>query len=215
KKGDSLSLNGVAATLVTTQQMAQISLNEVDVAKIKAGDKVTLTFDAVPDLQMTGEVADIDTLGTVSQGVVTYNIKIVFDTQDDRVKPGMSVSAAIITNMKQDALFMPNSAVKSQGGAWYVEMLDGYTPTTNLTSVMKSTGVTSPTPPRQQTVEVGISNDTSTEIIAGLKEGDVVIIRTITPASQKTATQQAPSLFGAAGARGGGGGGALRGATGR
>ena len=216
KKGDSLSSSGSVATLVTAQQIAQISLNEVDVAKIKAGNKVTITFDAVPDLQITGGVAEIDTLGTISQGVVTYNVKIVFDTQDERVKPGMSASATIITDMKQDALFVPNSAIKSQGGAWYVETIDGYSSATNLTSAMKSMGVTSPTQPRQQTVEVGISNDVSTEIIAGLKEGDIVVTRIITPASQKTATQQAPSLFGAVGARGGGGGGgALRGATGR
>lgn len=217
KKGDSLSSGGSVVTLVTREQMAQISLNEVDVAKIKAGDKVTLTFDAVPDLQITGEVAEIDTLGTVSQGVVTYNVKIVFDTQDERVKPGMSASAAIITDMKQDVLFVPNSAIKMQGDTRYVEMLDGFSSANNLTSAMKSAGVTSLTPPRQQTVEVGISNDTSTEITSGLKEGDVVITRTITPAAQKTATQQAPSLFGSAGARSGGGaaGGALRGAAGR
>src|SRR5207248_903868 len=87
-------------------------------------DKATLTFDAIPDLTISGTVAEIDSLGTVSQGVVTYNVKISFDTQDSRIKGAMSVSAAIITEVKQDVLVVLNSAVKSSSGASYVEMFD-------------------------------------------------------------------------------------------
>src|SRR5258708_4163599 len=98
KFGDIAS--GTLATLITNQKIAEISMNEVDVAKIKIEEKTTLTFDAIPDLSITGEVAEIDTVGTVSQGVVTYNVKISFDTQDTRVKPGMSVSASVVADMK-------------------------------------------------------------------------------------------------------------------
>ena len=105
-------------------------------AKVKVGQKVTLTFDAIEDLSITGEVAEIDTLGTVSQGVVNYAVKIVFDTQDERVKSGMSVSAAIITDVKQDVLLVPNAAVKSNDEQ-YVEVLEN-----NI--------------PRNQTVETGL-----------------------------------------------------------
>ena len=99
--------------LITKQKIAEISLNEVDAAKVKVGQKVTLTFDAIDGLSITGEVSEIDALGTVSQGVVTYGVKIAFDTQDERVKSGMSVSAAIITDVKQNVLLVPNAAVKS------------------------------------------------------------------------------------------------------
>ncbi|MEK9179334.1 MAG: HlyD family efflux transporter periplasmic adaptor subunit, partial [Patescibacteria group bacterium] len=102
KKGDSVNASTVVATLITKTQLAEISLNEVDVAKIKIGQKTTLTFDAIPDLTISGIVTEIDTIGAVSQGVVTYIAKISFDTQDERVKPAMSVSAAIITDIKQD-----------------------------------------------------------------------------------------------------------------
>lgn len=104
KKGDSVSSGAIAAIFITKLQLAEISLNEVDAAKIKIRQKTTLTFDAVPNLSIPGEVAEIDTIGTVSQGVVSYIIKISFDAQDERVKPGMSVSAAIITDEKTDAL---------------------------------------------------------------------------------------------------------------
>jgi len=202
KKGDSISSGGAVATIITKQKLAEISLNEVDVAKIKIGQKANLSFDAVEGLSITGEVADMDTIGTVSQGVVTYNVKIGFDTQDERVKSGMSVSATIITDIKQDVLMVANSAVKAQGDTRYVETLDQ--PSSETQGVQ---GVTSVLPPRQLSVEVGLSNDSYTEIISGLNEGDQVITRTISTASQSS-VQTAPSLFGGGNNRSGATGGA-------
>ena len=139
-------------------------------------------------LTIAGQVIDIDNLGTVSQGVVSYGVKIAFDTQDDRIKPGMSVSAAIITDTKTDALLVPNSAVKSQGDNYYVEILDvsGENSQQNNSG---SQGVTSPTLPKNQSVEIGASNDSMTEIVSGLKEGDKVVTQTTTSsATTKTTT---------------------------
>ena len=191
KKGDTASAGTAVATLVTKQKIAEVSLNEVDVAQVKAGQKVTLTFDAVPDLTITGQVAEVDAVGTVSQGVVTYTVKIGFDTQDDRVKTAMSVSAAIITEAKPNVLLVPNSAVKSQGGISYVE-----SPNEDDLSVATAnvSGAVFINPTRQQQVEVGLSNDEFTEIVGGLQQGDVVVTRTIQPTAQTTQTQQNSSL---------------------
>lgn len=195
KNTDTVSGGTALATLVTKKKIATIALNEVDVAKVKVGQKVTLTFDAVEGLTITGEVANIDTVGTVTQGVVTYDVDISFDTQDERVKPGMSVSAAIITEVRQDVLLVPNSAVKSRGTTNYVEVFDVPIVSGNATK-----GVVSPTPPREQVVEIGASNDTSTEIISGLNGGEEIVTRTIAPSATQTTT--APSLLGGSGARG-------------
>ena len=190
KKSDSVSGGAIAATFITNQRIAEISLNEIDVAKIKVGQKSTLTFDAIPDLSISGEVAEIDTIGTVSQGVVSYMVKITFDTQDERVKPGMSVSAAIITNVKTDVLMAPVSAVKSQGGMQYAEIKN------------------SDAAPVQMQVETGIANDEFIEIISGVKEGDNVVSGTISAQTNTTQTQQQsgglriPGLQGQGGARG-------------
>lgn len=199
KKGESLSSGATVATLITKQKIAEIPLNEVDVAKVMVGQKVTLTFDAISDLSLSGEVAEVDTLGTVNQGVVSYNVVIVFDTQDERVKPGMSVSATIITEIKQDVLLVPASAVKTQGDMSYVEVVESES---GAVDTQASTGVVLATPPRQQIVEVGITNDTSVEIISGLTEGEKIVSRTITATAAKTSanTQSAPSLFGNTGA---------------
>ncbi|MDO8659138.1 MAG: HlyD family efflux transporter periplasmic adaptor subunit [Candidatus Parcubacteria bacterium] len=212
KKGDSVSSGTSIATLATNTQIAEISLNEVDVAKIKIGQKATLTFDAIPDLTISGVVVDIDAIGTVSQGVVTYTVKISFDTQDDRVKPAMSVSAAIITDIKQDVLAVPNSAIKSlpansregQAGKSYVEMFD-----TSLSEPIDGLiGSISKITPKRIPVEIGLTNDTQSEIISGLKDGDEIIARTILPTATTTAT---PSLFGnTGGSRANTGGGNVR-----
>ncbi len=195
KKGDTVSAASAAVTLISQQNIAEITLNEIDVAKVKVGQKTNITFDAVEDLNITGEVADVDTLGTVSQGVVTYSIKITFDTQDEKVKPGMSLSTTIITDVKQDVLLVSNSAIKSSGNTSYVEIIDETTSSDKISaSIADSASVNSKILPRQQTVETGISNDSVTEIVSGLKEGDKVVTQTITANTSQSQTQQSSSF---------------------
>lgn len=172
KVGDTVSQSSVVATVITSQMVAEIPLNEVDIASVKLQQKATLTFDAISDLGITGEVAEIDAIGTESQGVVSYNVKIVFDAQDERVKPGMSVSVAIITDMKQDVIVVSNSAVKQKGGLKYVEIFSGEDKA-----------------PIQTEIQTGLSNDTMTEITDGLKDGDKIVLQTISSDSSSAVQQ--------------------------
>jgi len=130
KKGQNVNSGTTIATLITKQKIAEISLNEVDAAKIEVGQKATLSFDAIEGLTITGEVIEVDLIGAVSQGVVSYIVKIGFDTGDDKVRSGMTVSANIITDMKQDVLTVLSSAVKTQGNVSYVEIVDEDIPPT-------------------------------------------------------------------------------------
>jgi len=206
--GDSSS--GTLGTIITKNKIATIPLNEVDVSKIQLGQKTTLTFDAIPDLTIAGKVVQIDSIGTVSQGVVNYNVKISFDTDDNRVKPGMSVSATIITAIKQDVLVVSNSAIKTQNNSKYVETFKTDLPTPTV----GTQGTPSLILPDKITVETGLSNNTQTEIISGLKEGNIVVTKTITTTSSATAS--APSLLNAVGGnRGGATGGTAARALGR
>jgi HlyD family secretion protein len=189
QKGDNAGSGTTLGTIITPQQVAVMSLNEVDVAKISLGQKATLTFDAIPDLTISGKVVQIDSLGTVSQGVVNYNVKINFDTNDSRIKSGMSVSGDIITNVKQDVLIVPNSAVKTANGTSFVQMFD----TPLATPIAGVQGSPSLSPPINQTVEIGISDDTNTEIVSGLKEGDQIVVKTIIGTT--TTTSSAPSIL--------------------
>ena len=148
----------------------------------------------------------------MSQGVVTYNVVIGFDTEDGRIKPGMTATASIITDVKQNVLMIPNSAVKflSTGqagvsGANYVDVPDSSLGSSQLTA--NTAGVILDALPRQQSIEIGTANDSFTEIITGLQEGDIVITRTITTGSTTQTTTQGNSLFPTGGARGTGAGG--------
>jgi len=196
KKGDSVSGSTIVATLISPQDIAEISLNEVEISNIKLGQKATLTFDAAEGLSITGTIIDIDDLGTVSQGVVTYKVKIGFDTQDSRIRPGMSVSAAIITDSKQDVLLVPNSAVKVSGGSRYVEIPgDSAAASQLMANAANAAGVALGSTPQQQSIEVGLTNDSVSEVTNGLKEGDIVVVRTVSASKTTTSTTQNNSLF--------------------
>jgi len=202
--GDQVSGSTVVATVVTNQPLAVVTLNEDDVAKIKLGDKATMTFNAIDGLTITGEVAEIDNIGTVSQGVVSYTVKIAFDTPDPRIKAGMSVSASIITQIEADVLTVPNAAVQTQGATSYVLTLDPK----QTQSVAGTSGVTSSAQPKQVTVQIGISDDNNTEITSGLSAGDTVVTQTINASATKSAAASATSALRLGGGGGFGGGGA-------
>ena len=92
---------------------------------------------------------------------------------------------------------------QSGGGQQYVEVFDQKLVAPSGTAANQ--GIASPAPPRQQLVVVGLSNDTDTEIMSGLKEGDQIVVRTI--AATQTIAASAPSLFGTGGNNRGIGGG--------
>ena len=147
-------------------------------AKIKVGQRVNLTFDALTDLNISGKVIEIDNVGTVSSGVVSYTVKISLDVQNESIKPNMSVSATIIISSKANVMLVASSAVKTQGGSSYVEVL--------------ANGV-----PERKAVTVGDSNDTQTEITSGLNEGDLVITQTISSQTVSSASSQTSNSSGA------------------
>ncbi len=170
--------SGTLAVLVSNAQLAQATLNEVDVVNVKVGQQATVTFDALPDMTLTGKVSEVDTIGTVVQGVVSYNVQVALDVSNDQVRPGMSDTLAIITNVKQDVLLVPNAAISTKSDASYVQVLgaDGL--------------------PTQVEVTTGLANDTQTEILSGINEGDKVVTRTITSTATTPTTQSSGGLGG-------------------
>lgn len=153
---------------------AQVQVNEVDIPNVSIGQKAMLTFSAIDGLNISGKVEKMDSLGTLSSGVVTYNVTIGFDTLDPRIRPEMSVSSAIITDVKQDVISVPNSAIKSQNNNNYVQVLKN--------------GI-----PEQVKVGVGLVNNTESEITSGLSVGDQVVTQTINPNATTTTTSSSGS----------------------
>jgi len=188
KEGDLIG-SGSLGKILTKTKIVKITLNEIDVAKVEIGQKATLTFDALPDLTLTGKVIEMDKAGTVSQGVTSYGIKIGLDADDERLKPGMSVNAEIIVGTKPDVLTLPNSAIKSEGNSRFVQLIDAPEAIKKKLKIGTSVVLPKEVKIKNQPVEVGISNDTLTEILSGVSEGDIVISSKITPQTQTTQTQ--------------------------
>ena len=139
------------ATIVGTQMQATISLDEVSAAKVKVGQSATITFNAISGLTATGTVSVVDQIGTVTSGVVSYGIKITINTQDDRIRPGMSINTNITTYEKDSVLIVPNSAVKTQGSTNYVQIFDQATVASSLGASSTGRIFASSTRPYQQT----------------------------------------------------------------
>jgi len=167
---------------------AQVSINEVDVPSIKIDQPATMTFDSIADKTLTGKVSSIDKLGSTTSGVTTYTAEIAFDAIDDAISsnvlPGMSVTANIITTQRDNSLLVSSTAVNTDGDNQIVSVIKNGT-TLNVI------------------VTTGISNDTQTEIITGLTEGDEVVTSTTT--SSNTGTFSSSSSSSTRGSSTGGG----------
>jgi HlyD family secretion protein len=189
KEKDSVSPQTSLFTFISTQKIAKIFLNEIDAAKAKVGQKATLTFDALPDLTLTGRVIEIDTVGTVSQGVTSYGVKISLDLDDERIKSEMSVNAEIVVDVKANVLTLPNSAIKSDGNLRYVQLIAAPKEIKDKLKIGGAIVLPKEVKIKNQPVKIGISNDEKTEILSGVSEGDIVISSKITRQAQTTQTR--------------------------
>jgi len=141
-----------------------VTLAEVDMPKVKAGQQAEITFDAEPSQVFTGTVTEIDLVGTTTSGVVNYAATVSIDTPTDALRPGMNASANIILQQRENVLLVPNRAVRSVGK----------TKTATVVNGEQSNEVS---------VTLGLSGDTKSEVVDGLHEGDVVIINQTTTTS--------------------------------
>lgn len=191
--GDSISRTEILASVITDDVKAEISLNEVDAAMVKIGNRVDLTFDALDGVKATGYVSKVDTIGVVDGGVVTYNVEISFDSPSKLLKPGMSTNTEIFISSAKKVLRIPQSAVKEDknGGGSYVMVSDGSG---------QSSGVV------QKKVEIGITDDVMVEVKSGLVEGDLVVIKMSSgsTSSEKTDSEAGSLLPTPGSGRGGG-----------
>lgn len=186
------SVSGSVGTIISNQKIAVVSLNEVDAIKVKIGQVASLGFDAVEDLELSGRVTKIDVVGTVSQGVVSYNAQISFTSDDKRIKSGMSVSADIVIDEKEGVVVVPSSAIKTVGNRSYVEVLP-----IELSTVGRR-GVAYDGELDKRFVTLGESDDKKIEIVSGLEVGDKIVTETITgtiPSVNKNSTNNLASLL--------------------
>ena len=89
---------------------AQIS--EADVGGVEEGQAVTFTVDAYPTQTFTGLVNQVRFAAITNQGVVNYVAIVDVDNGDLKLRPGMTANASVVTAKRENALRLPNSALR-------------------------------------------------------------------------------------------------------
>lgn len=102
---------------------AEAYVSEANVASLKIGQPVDYTFDALgPDKHYTGQIITIDPASTVISGVVNYLVKSSLSNIPE-IKPGMTVNMTVLVNSRENALWVPSSAVINKGEDKYVRVI--------------------------------------------------------------------------------------------
>ncbi len=165
-QGDYVLANAAAVSLVDlTGLEIKVPLPETDVPRVTAGQSVQITLDALPGVTLNGKVTWVPPVATISQGVVNYPVTIEIAQPDPAVRVGMTASVSIVIERRDNVLLVPNRAVRTSGRQRAVEVMVSGQPT-------------------EVPVTLGVSNDSYTEVVSGLKEGDVVVLRTTSTSSQ-------------------------------
>ncbi len=88
------------------------SFAEADIGNIREGQKVRFTVDAFPNRNFQGEVQQIRLNPTTQQNVVTYNVRVSLSNPEQILLPGMTAYVSIGVASRQDALLVPNAALR-------------------------------------------------------------------------------------------------------
>jgi HlyD family secretion protein len=168
-----------------SKQFVDMQVTEIDVNKVKVGQLVGITFDAIANKHYNGKVTQVGQVGTTTSGVVYYDVTAQLTDADQLVKPGMTAAVTITVSQSDNVLLVPSRSIRTVGQRHIV-----YKPGTN--------GATVPVP-----VQVGAVSDVETEITSGLKTGDVILAN---PPALTATTPGANRGFGLGGGFGGGGG---------
>jgi HlyD family secretion protein len=124
KAGDTLDSNRTVLAVVADMSSLTFTMDidELDIRKIEAGQKVAVTADAVPDALFEGVVKTVGLIGVSSSGVTTYPVEVVIETYEG-LRPGMNVSADIVAAQARHVLLAPAAAV-SRGNVALVKEAD-------------------------------------------------------------------------------------------
>ncbi|MEV4148511.1 HlyD family efflux transporter periplasmic adaptor subunit [Amycolatopsis sp. NPDC049691] len=181
----SSSSSGFITITNMTGLVVNTSVAEIDVSKVKTGQKATVTLNALPDKPIQATVSSINLTPTTSGSVVSYGAQLALTDPPDGLRPGQSASVVITVAEAQNALSVPAAAVTTAGN-------------TNIVTVQEN----GQNVPRQ--VQVGIRGESTVQITSGLTEGENVVL---TGASTGTTGTGRTGTGGTGGFPGGGTGG--------
>ncbi len=156
--------DNIVATLPDLSKMiSKTYVNEIDISKVKQGQKAIVTIDAFPDKKLNGIVREVANIGEQIQGSNAKVFEVIIDITefDSILRPAMTTKNQIITKEYPDVIYVPSEAVHTEGKSTFVY----------------SQG-------NKVEVKTGDSNENHIIIEEGLEEGDEVLL-TIPPTPEK------------------------------
>lgn len=132
-------------------------IDEIDVSKVKEGQEANIILDALPDKELKGKVTFVSNSATVEAGVVFYKTTITLENPDRELRDGMSATAEIIIDRRDNVLLIPNRAIR---GTWENPWVE----------------VVTDSEIEQREVSLGMSDGVITEVLSGLEEGEKVVL---------------------------------------
>ncbi len=139
-----------------------VTVDEVDVARIALGQPLTLTLDALPGETFSGKVDRVAPTATVNGGVVSYAVRLVLDSVGAPLRSGMSATADIVVAEAKGVVLVPNWAIRRDRDTGQV-----------LVSLLKDGKLV------EAPVTLGLRNESLSEVKSGVIAGDVVGISTL------------------------------------
>lgn len=101
-----------------------VQVGEKDIAKIAVGQSANVTYPAFPDIVSKGTVTAIASVAnsdaaTVGGGSVTFNVDILIEEPDARLKPGMTAEVSVVTEQLDNVVMVPTMALMTEDGEHY------------------------------------------------------------------------------------------------
>ncbi len=175
------STNGFMA-LISEALQVDAQVNEADIGSLQIGQAAELTVNSFPNKTFTGRVSSISPIATTVSNVQVYNTVIQLDNNQTGLKAGMPATITIIVEKSENTLTVPKGAVT------YAAKQAGNSGGGRNVIVMNKSGGLETRP-----VELGLSDSSSYEVLAGLNEGETVIIGTGTAGSTSSGTSSGSS----------------------
>lgn len=150
--------------LLTLGDMREIHLvgdvDESDIGLVGEGMPARITVESYPDRKFQGTVKKIAPLGVEKEKIMNFEVEVTIEAGDVLLRTNMTADAEIIVAKHEDALLVPQKAVRYKRSESYVEVPDSEADTGR----------------RSVDVTLGISGTDYSEVLAGLSEGDEVIV---------------------------------------
>lgn len=168
-----------------TKMQIDTNVDEADIGKVAIGQAVEFTVDAFPDVTFKGKVSQVRIAPIIVENVVTYDVVIVVDNPELKLKPGMTANVSIIVASRKGVLRLPNAALRfSPPVEGKAKLRDG----PGVWMLRKSK-------PARVPVTTGISDGMYTELLkGGPGEGQEVIVESLSGGTRGNATQ-APRMM--------------------